>query len=127
MILLEKLQPFGLTFFIEYQYKNRRKTSAVLGSLLVLQQVPDLGQQDFLSGGGGGSRRLSGLLGLLLLGQVCQLVQTSYQEEHYQSQNQEVDNGRDEVAVVQRIGNGRPVWRWAWWSLRRAWVRAKAP
>ena len=66
---------------------------------LILQQIADLGQQDFLSGGSGRCGRLSGSGFLfLLLAQLSHLIQGSDQEEHNQCQDQEVDDGRNEVA-----------------------------
>ena len=73
--------------------------------LLILQQVADLSQQDLFSRRCGRCGRLGGLLFFLLLGHVGQLVQTLHQEEHNQSQNDEVDDGGDEVAVVQGVQN----------------------
>ena len=71
--------------------------------LLVLQQVADLGEQNLLGGGGGGSGLLGGGFGLLLLADLGHLVQTLHQEEDHQSQDGEVDDGGDEVAVVQGV------------------------
>ena len=70
--------------------------------LLVLQQVPDFGQQNFFCRGSRRSGRCFFLCFLfLLLTDLRQLVEAPHQEEHHQSQDQEVDDGGNEVAVVQ--------------------------
>ena len=74
--------------------------------LLILQQVTDLGQQNFLSRGCG---RCSGLFGncflFLLLAQLSQLVQALDQPEHNQGQDGKVDDCGDEVANYLTWGN----------------------
>ena len=72
--------------------------------LLVLQQVADLGEEDFLCAGSG---RRGGLCGsglfFLLLGQISHLVEHLDDEKDNQSQDEEVDDGGDEVTVVQGV------------------------
>ena len=71
----------SLQFFLEDEKLHRPVVSLwSFDSLLVLQQVADLGQQDLLDGGGGGSGRLgSGSFLFLLLTQHGQLVDAADQ------------------------------------------------
>ena len=75
------------------------------GLLLILQQVTDLGEEDFLCGGSGRRGGLGGSGGFLflLLADLSQLVQALHQPEHHQSQDQEIDDGREEIADGQVI------------------------
>ena len=72
---------------------------------LLLQQVPDLGEQLI----GGGACRLLGLLGLLLLLlQVRQLVHTLYQQEHHKGGDNKGDDRIDNGADAEAAGTDAP-------------------
>lgn len=70
---------------------------------LLLQQVPDFGQELLFVGGLGGRGRRGFFF--LLVAQGHELVQELHQPEHHQGQNQEIDDGGDEIAIVQGVGN----------------------
>ena len=71
-------------------FYNKRKSLSIL---LVLQNVADLGQQNFFLGRSGGSGRLCSCgFFFLLLAQLGQLVEALDDEEYYQRQNEEVND-----------------------------------